>query len=76
MLGFFDRDRTDQNRLTFRVRLADFLDDCVPFVAFVEIHFVLLVNAGNRKVRGNNNAVQFVNFLEFHRLGCRRTRHA
>ena len=76
MLRFFDRNSADQNRLTFCVSLADFFYDGVPFVFFVEVNFVLLVNTGNRKVCWNYNTVELVDLLELNSLCCGRTSHS
>ena len=56
--------------------LTDFFYDCVPFVFFVEVNFVLFVNTGNRKVCWNYNTVELVDLLELNSLCCGRTSHS
>ena len=65
MFWFFNRNCADKNRLAFFVGGLDFFNDCIPLVFFVEINFVLLVYAGNRKVCWNCNNVEFVNLWKF-----------
>ena len=75
-LGFFNGNRTDQNRLSLFVTLGDLFNDCLVLALFCAVDQVCVVDTLYRTVGRNCDNVQLVNFTEFVFLCHCRTGHA
>ena len=76
LLGFFNRDGTDQHRLAFFVVLDDVVDNGIELALFGLVNNVRAVFTNHRLVCRNLYNVQFVNFAELGFLGHGRAGHA
>ena len=75
-LGFFDRDGTDENRLTLFVKLFDLIGDVLEFRRLGLEDHVGFVFTNHRAIGRNDGDVEFVNLLELGSLGVGCTGHA
>ena len=76
MFRLFNGNGTNQNRLSFLMGFCNLLNNCVPFVAFVKVNFIIFVFASYWFVCRNNNNIKVVNLTEFYGFSCSGTSHA
>ena len=67
--GIFNRNRPDQNRLTFSIKFSDFINYRIPFFGQSAVNYVCAVLANHRAVGRNNYDIETVNRSEFFRFG-------
>ena len=75
-LGFFHAHRAHQNGLAGCVHAMNLPDHRVFLFSLGSDNDVGMVNANHRAIGGDHLYIQFVDFAELLRLGCRRARHA